>query len=250
MSDDWPPTATWRALHQRADLKRFVRQFFDERGYVEVDTPLLSADTVVDAHIEPIAVRTGGRDMWLQTSPEFAMKRLLAADCGPIYQLGSAFRKGEAGTRHNPEFTLLEWYRPGDTIEDQISFVTSLLTAVAEAFPSPRLWRTLVPDKEDGLSPERVSYDDAFLRSTGLSGLGANASQLAAALEERGLTPPPGLPVEDAYLDEWRNVTLAELIEPTLGVGRPTFLTDYPASQAALARLKPDDPRVAERFEL
>ena len=139
---DYLPTAPIKNLRLRADLLRRAREFFHERGFLEVETPLLSADVVVDRHLDPIAVTladdprrpTIGRSLWLQTSPEFGMKRLLAAGAEAIYQITRAFRNGETGPLHNPEFTMIEWYRAGDGMSEGIDllseFCESLLDAV------------------------------------------------------------------------------------------------------------------------
>jgi elongation factor P--(R)-beta-lysine ligase len=249
MPPDFLPTMTPAMLATRARLLRTVRQFFDERGYIEVDTPLLSADIVVDAWLEPIVVEDR-RDphrwqspaegvRYLQTSPEFAMKRLLSAGCTAIYQLGKVFRHGEVGRRHNPEFTMVEWYRVGDTLDDQMRVVEELVCYVLagedRALPRPF---------------ERLPYDEAFLRHTGQSVLTEPVTSLHRLAVSRQLTPPPGLDANDR--DGWLNWLLAELVEPHLGHERPVFLTDYPPTQAALAKTLPraDGQPVAQRFEL
>ena len=296
--DDFLPTANLAALRCRAELLKVIRRVFDDAGYFEVETPILSADIVVDAWLEPFVAdflpsphqwSQPGQPRYLQTSPEFAMKRLLAAGATAIYQLGKVFRNGEIGQRHNPEFTMVEWYRVGDDHLAQMQFTETLVRAVfaaADEFGAsspkgrnnsakstsaprfPRLYQAtdqmeLVVSHEwdsrranlahrvaspDGF--ERLTYDDAFEKHAACRVLTCDMPQLAAIAEARGLVPPPGLASDDR--DGWLNWLLAELVEPNLGRDRPTFLYNYPASQAALARTNSPDggPAVAERFEL
>lgn len=286
---DFRPTASLECLRLRARLLAAARDFFHRHGYWEVETPLLSHDVLVDAHLEPFGVHrsdapttegTGPRpELFLQTSPEFAMKRLLAAGAQSIYQITRAFRRGEVGRLHNPEFTLLEWYRVGDTYYRQMQFTEDLVRWVFRSAADDRRECTTGTDPvphakadrsgtdSDGSPPfspqcaslgdenrpfERLSYDEAFERYAGTRVLHRSASQLAELAQDRGVTPPPGLRPDDR--DGWLNLLLAELVEPHLGTGHPVFLYDYPASQAALARVRPgvsaQDPPVAERFEL
>lgn len=232
------PTATWETLCRRADLLRRLRRFFDERDFVEVETPVLSADTVVDRHLDPLPVTLFddprspelGRRFWLQTSPEFAMKRLLVAGAQRIYQVTRAFRGGEQGRLHNPEFTMVEWYRVGDDY---------------------RAGKRLLADLVEWLLPrgpvEFLRYAEAFQRCLGLDPHTATVDELVEAGCNQGLTPPAFAVTErDAWLD-W---LLVEIVEPQLGRAAPTILYDYPASQSALARINPGPPAVAERFEL
>ena len=233
---DHLPTAPPRVLAQRADLLRRTRAFFDERGFIEVETPLLSADTVVDRHIDPFSVDVvlGGqpRRMWLQTSPEFGMKRLLAGGMRAIYQVTRAFRRDERGARHNPEFTILEWYRAGDDMAAAIE----LLSALVEGL----LGRG---------AAERLSYAEAFARHAGVDAHRAPVEQLAEALGRAKVSIPESMSRSDR--DAWLDLVLVECVEPHLGVARPTILYDYPATQAALARTRREgDVDVAERFEL
>jgi lysyl-tRNA synthetase class 2 len=211
-----------------------IRSFFAERGVMEVETPALSGATVSDLHLHSFSCRyrgpgaDDGRTLYLQTSPEFHMKRLLAAGSGAVYQIARAFRDGEAGSRHNPEFTLLEWYRPGWDHHRLMDEVAELLTAAL------------------GLGVgERLSYREAFERHAGLDPLTAVDSELAARVRELGVDDIVGLSRDDVL-----NLLLSRLVEPELGRGAPTFLFDFPASQAALARIRPGDPPLAERFEL
>ncbi|MBW3540955.1 MAG: EF-P lysine aminoacylase GenX [Planctomycetes bacterium] len=261
---DFRPTSSLAMLRLRAAMLAFVRRFFDERGYVEVDTPALSRDVVVDAYLEPFVVESSGwrlaaaqraarpvgprlneTHLFLQPSPEFHMKRLLAAGATAIYQIAHAFRHGEAGRLHNPEFTLVEWYRVGDTHHDQMTVVEDL---TAQFFAADVV-REHVPARPDLPRPfERIAYDDAFRRYAGTRVLDLSPRELAALAARHDIAPPPGLDGDDR--DGWLNLLLAEFIEPRLGRERPTFLYNYPASQAALARLNPQDPRTAERFEL
>ena len=236
--DDFLPTADWAHLRLRAELLAKVRQFFAQRGFLEVETPILSADVVVDRHLDPIAVTLPddarrpdvGRRMWLQTSPEFGMKRLLAAGAESIYQITRAFRAGEFGSRHNPEFTMVEWYRRGDSMRAGMQ----LLSELAEA--------TLARG-----AAEVLSYAEAFGQHVGVDPHGASAAELESCAARHGVNVAPGFAGGDR--DAWLNLLLAELVEPHLGTSRPTILYHYPASQAALATVC-GDPPLAERFEL
>lgn len=219
-------------LARRAALLRTIRQFFEERGFLEVETPQLSADTVVDRHIEPIRVQVPGveRELWLQTSPEFGMKRLLAWGAEAIFQITHAFRAGERGRLHNPEFTMVEWYRVGDGPDDAIQLLSDLAEATVGRGPA-----------------ERLSYASAFQRHVGLDPHRADAAALRRAAEAGGSVVSGAA---DCDRDFWLHWLLSERVEPQLGRGSPTVLYDYPASQSALARIREGDPPVAERFEL
>ncbi|HXH02395.1 MAG TPA: EF-P lysine aminoacylase EpmA [Candidatus Competibacteraceae bacterium] len=238
---DWRPSASLDMLRLRAELAAKVRAFFAARGVLEVDTPVLSVAGVTDPHLHSFSTRyhgPGGRygtTLYLHTSPEFPMKRLLAAGSGSIYQLCKVFRDGEAGRRHNPEFTLLEWYRVG--FDHQ-----RLALEVAE------LVHELLAGRVELGAPQRLSYRDAFLRHIGLDPHRSAVAELAARAEALGVPVPPGMP--DADPDPWLDLLLTQCIEPQLGRGRLTFVYDYPASQAALARIRPGDPPLGERFEL
>ncbi len=228
--DDWQPTASWRNLRRRAEILAEIRGFFAARGVLEVETPLLSAAAVTDLHLHSLATDLDGRTLYLQTSPELAMKRLLAAGSGPIYQISKAFRGGgEVGRRHNPEFTLLEWYRPGfdhHALMDEMDELLEQILGVPAA--------------------ERLTYGELFERHVGLDPHRAGVAELRRAAAEHGLDP--GLGTADR--DDWLHLLVGCVLEPRLGRGRPTFVHDYPASQAALARVRPGNPPVAERFEV
>ena len=247
IAKDFRPTADWKNLRLRARLLRCVREFFDSRGFLEVETPILSADTVVDRHLDPFWVEdlteqtASSRRLWLQTSPEFAMKRLLAAGGEAIYQITRAFRREEYGTRHNPEFTIVEWYRTGDGLEEGMRLLSDLAEAVL------------------GRGPARpISYREAFERHAGINPHTAAIGEIERAVGDKGIEPPAGLHPADR--DGWLDLLLVECVEPHLGrsdsgKGQPAILYDYPASQAALARIRADEQNgqqvsVAERFEL
>lgn len=236
-SDDFRPTASWKNLQLRADLLRRLREFFHEHGFLEVETPVLSADTVVDRHIDPFSLTwsdAAGRPrgpLWLQTSPEFAMKRLLAAGAPAIYQVSRVFRMGEQGDVHNPEFTLVEWYRPGDGLDAGMQFTSDLCETLLGRGPA-----------------ERLSYRDAFLRYVGLDPHTAPTESLVEASRRGDCPPPESLRPEDR--DGWLDWLVVDRVQQHLGVDRPTLFHDFPATQAALARIRPDDPPVAQRFEL
>lgn len=257
---DFRPTASPAALRTRAALAAALRGFFADRGYLEVETPVLSADVVVDAHLEPLRTRVhpdparSDRDdpgrfepRFLQTSPEFHLKRLVAAGLGSVWNLSRVFRDGEVGARHNPEFTMAEWYGVGpgrDGWRDQAAVTEALVRALAAALPDgPAL-----PPSAFAV----LTYDDAFARFAGTPVLGLTAADLFSLARDRGVTLPGGL---EGDRDGLLNVLLADLVEPNLGTvatDGPCFLCDYPASQAALATVRrdPGRPPVVERFEL
>jgi elongation factor P--(R)-beta-lysine ligase len=239
MSDAWRPTATLDALRRRAAMLAAAREFFAGRGVLEVETPLLSAAAVSDPQIESLATGVTGMGAggtaapaYLCTSPEYAMKRLLAAGSGDIYQICKVFRDGERGRWHNPEFTLLEWYRLGF---DDAALMTEVETL---------LGRLLQPYRR--LEPaERLSYSAAMQRHAGVDAHRAGDEELQEAARLHGVLCEAQLD-RDAKLD----LLMGLIVGPRLGHERPCFICDYPASQAALARLKPGEPPVAARFEL
>ena len=237
-SSDYLPTASLATLKRRAALLRFVRHYFDSHGYFEVETPVLSREIVVDAHLDPFVVEESPR-MFLQTSPEFGMKRLLAVGAEAIYQIARAFRRGESGTLHNPEFTICEWYRAGDTHLEQMDFVESLTRAVFKQFSNS----PLPPEPFD-----RLSYDAAFERYLGTGVSHLDCDDLRRLAGQHDIAPPRSLRHEDR--DGWLNLLLTGCVESNLGNNGPLFLYDYPASQAALAKVRHENPPVAERFEL
>lgn len=241
-SGDWRPTATLEVLKLRARLLERVRALFSERGVLEVETPVLSTAAVTDPMLASLATRyTGprfprGQAFYLHTSPESPMKRLLAAGSGSIYQICKVFRDGEAGRWHNPEFTMVEWYRTGfdhhRLMDETGDLVTQLLAPIISLD-----------------NPERLSYREAFQRHAGLDPHTASPGDFAAVARTHEIGVRPTLLAQND-LDVWRDLLLTHLVEPMLGQGRLTFLYDYPVSQASLARLQPGDPPLAARFEL
>ncbi len=232
MSTTWRPTASIERLRRRARLIKDLRAFLEARGLWEVETQILDPAGTTDPHIHPLTTEIGAphspRRLYLHTSPEFHMKRLLAAGSGPIYQIARVFRDQEHGPRHLVEFTLLEWYRPGWDHHRLMDEVDRLLREVVDAPPA-----------------RRQSYADVFQEQLGLDPHRAPVEALNNAARGHGLTPPQGL-----GRDELLDLLMGALLEPRLGQDAPLLLYDYPASQAALARIRPGDPPVAERFEL
>ena len=241
LSGDWRPTASLENLKLRARMLTRIRAFFLERGVLEVETPMLSAAATPDPALVSLASRyTGplfphGQPLYLHTSPEFPMKRLLAAGSGSIYQVCKVFRDGEAGRLHNPEFTLLEWYRTGIDHHRLMQEVEELIrVAIGDAI-------TVSPG-------ERLSFREAFVRHTGLDPHTADAADFADAARRHGIHVPEDMRGHhDAAI--WRDLLLTHIIEPRLGRGQLTFVYDYPASQASLARIQPGTPPLAARFE-
>ncbi|PTU30832.1 EF-P lysine aminoacylase EpmA [Stenotrophobium rhamnosiphilum] len=221
-AQNWQPSATLETLKARAELFSSVRAFFVARKVLEVDTPILSVHATVDRHIESYSTGDG----WLQTSPEFAMKRLLCAGSGSIYQICHVFRREESGRHHNAEFTMLEWYQPGYDHHRLMGEVEELLHAVGVS----------------GASFERLTYRDAFLRYAGLDPFTATLEQLRGAVS---FDSDAG--AQAAERDFWLDLIMSHKVGPQLGRESPVFLYDFPASQAALSRINGD---IAERFEL
>jgi elongation factor P--(R)-beta-lysine ligase len=243
--DDWSACATIAVLHARAEMLARIRAFFAAAGVMEVETPILSHAGATDPALASLALsddRSGvesdaDRRLFLQTSPEFPMKRLLASGSGPIYQICKVFRGGERGRRHHPEFSLLEWYRPGLDDGQLIDEVADLVRVV--------LQRPTLP-------MERIRYRDLFREVLHLDPFTAPVQSLRATAITAGIPDADRLDLER---DAWLDLLLTQCLEPRLGRSGMSFLRDYPPSQAALARIRPaaeppDDQAVAERFEL
>jgi lysyl-tRNA synthetase class 2 len=217
-----------------------IREYFAHAGVLEVDTPVLSAAGATDPAIRSFSTAYHGPGpcqgdwLYLHTSPEFPMKRLLAAGAGSIYQICKVFRDGESGRRHNPEYTLLEWYRTGFDHRALMVDVESLLHEVL---------RDIMP-----LTPAtHWTYRELFGDGAGIDPFATSANEIRQALRARGIDAPPGLAEDE--IDGWLDLLLTHVIEPALDAGL-VFVSEYPASQAALARLLPGEPAVAARFEV
>ena len=235
----WQSAATPEALQLRAQVYRQIREFFFARGVLEVHTPMLSQAGNSDANIESFQVdftgpaRAGNAKRWLRTSPEFALKRLLAGGVGDCYELGRVFRNGEFGNRHNPEFSMLEWYRLGwthlDLIEESIALLQQLFDAQGRV-----------------LQLQRTSYAELFIQQFGLNPHTCSDADLFAVLKARVEINPGQLQRDDAL-----DLLLTHCIEPSFEAEQLTVIVDFPASQCALAKVRIDDEcAVAERFEL
>lgn len=244
----WQPGATLATLHQRARLLAETRSFFAARGLLEVETPALVRHAVTDPHLANLRLSTAaGLPLYLHTSPEFHMKRLLAAGAPDIWQLCKVFRDGEAGRHHQPEFTLLEWYRRGFSLEALVDETCALVTALARAAESAGAGPLLGPGP-----PARHTYAGLFTAALGLDPLTASVDDLAAcARRELG----PGLTAElrSALGSErtlWLDLLMSHAVSARLAQTDLAVVTGFPAAQAALARLDPQDARIAERFEV
>lgn len=225
------------SLRLRARLYTLLRKFFAERSVLEVETPMLSAagntepniqsfSTVFDGHVD-----AGARERWLRTSPEFPLKRLLAAGIGDCYELGRVFRNGEAGGRHNPEFTMLEWYRIG---WDHRALMRETIAVVEAAL-------TLVDRRAEVVI---VSYRQLFIDALGIDPMTASLERLQAPLREFGIS------ARGLTRDDWLDLLITHRLQPEFPRERMTVIYDYPATQCALARIRAGEPPVAERFEL
>jgi lysyl-tRNA synthetase class 2 len=224
-------------LHLRARLYAQIRAFFAAREVLEVETPILSAAGNTDPNIESVSttfsghVDAGSRQRWLRTSPEYPLKRLLASGVGDCYELGRVFRNGEAGGRHNPEFTMLEWYRVGwdhhQLMEETIALVEMALSLVGRR---AEVWVE--------------GYRQLFIDELGIDPMHAPVTQLQTALQEFNICG------EGLTRDDWLDLLITHRLQPSFPANRITVIHDYPASQCALAKIRPGDPPMAERFEL
>ncbi|MCS0028712.1 elongation factor P--(R)-beta-lysine ligase [Vibrio alginolyticus] len=236
MQTNWQPTASIDQLRQRATLIASIRQFFADRQVMEVDTPAMSHATVTDIHLHTFQTEfvgpgyADGSKLFFMTSPEFHMKRLLAAGSGCIYQINKAFRNEENGRYHNPEFTMLEWYRVGFDHHKLMDEMDDLLQLVLKCGAA-----------------QRMTYQQAFIDVLGVRPLEGSMTELKAAASKLGLS-------DIAEPEEDRDTLLQLLfsvgVEHKIGQDVPAFVYDFPASQAALAKINPQDHRVADRFEV
>ncbi|CAH9054706.1 Elongation factor P--(R)-beta-lysine ligase [Pseudoalteromonas holothuriae] len=232
----WAPSADITTLKKRAAILAKIRGFFASKGVIEVETPSLCRASVTDVHLASFKTHfvgpgsEGGLDLYLQTSPEFAMKRLLAAGSGPIYQLAKAFRNEESGRHHNPEFTMLEWYRPGFdefALMDEIEQLIQLILACQPC--------------------TRITYQQAFLDVLGIDPLTISFDELKQCANEHGYCD---IAQQETNPDTLLQLLFCMQVEPKIGIDAPCFVYHFPASQAALAQLNEQDSRVAGRFEL
>ncbi|KOO02596.1 elongation factor P--(R)-beta-lysine ligase [Vibrio nereis] len=233
---NWQPTATIEQLKQRADIVQTIRQFFAQRNVMEVDTPAMSHATVTDIHLHTFQTEfvgpgyADGRKLYFMTSPEFHMKRLLAAGSGCIYQICKSFRNEENGRYHNPEFTMLEWYRVGFDHHQLMDEMDAMLQLVLQCGQA-----------------ERMTYQQAFLKVLGVCPLEASMAELKTAAASLGLSDIAD-PEDDR--DTLLQLLFSVGVEEKVGQSVPVFVYDFPASQAALAKINAQDPRVADRFEV
>lgn len=233
---DWRPTASLQALRERAQLYADIRRFFAQRDVLEVDTPSLSHGTVTDVFIDGFSTtfchsqRGHNETLYLQTSPEFALKRLVAAYQASVYQLSKAFRHEGSGRWHNPEFTMLEWYRVGldhHGLMDEISELLQMILGTHKA--------------------TRLTYQDAFIQCLELDPLSDTTQRIAEVFNACNIDLSDEYPIDH---DGMLQLLFSYEIEPRIGQDAPCFIYNYPASQSSLAKLNKQDPRVADRFEL
>ncbi|MDD7545310.1 elongation factor P--(R)-beta-lysine ligase [Actinobacillus porcinus] len=229
----WQPSASIDNLLKRAKIIRKIRQFFSDRGVLEVETPVLSEFGVTDLHLSTFSTEfiapqgEQSKTLWLNTSPEYHMKRLLAAGSGAIFQLCKVFRNEEAGRRHNPEFTMLEWYRPHFDMYRLINEVDDLLQSIL-----------------DCPAAESMSYQFAFQEYVGVDPLSVERAKLVEIARAHHFMCD-----DDEERDTLLQFLFSEIVEPKIGQDRPVAIYHFPATQAALAQISSEDHRVAERFE-
>lgn len=233
--DRYRPAASFTTLQTRARIYQRIRAFFAAHGVMEVETPVLTTAGVTDPHIDSLQSRWSDTSdpVYLQTSPEYAMKRLLAAGSGPIYQISRVFRYGERGRLHHPEFTMLEWYRPGYDHQRLMLEVDDLLRKCLSEYV--KLQQSLF-----------WSYRQAWQQTIGIDPFALDVGQLKGFVKQQGIEVR-GL-ADDR--DSWLQLVMSHCVEPALPNNTPLFIYDFPASQAALARIRHEEPPLAERFEL
>ncbi len=240
MKVDWQPGCDIAALKMRAVMLKGIRQFFDARNVLEVETPLLSNAAGTDPHITPFKtsfdhpLSTDCLALYLNSSPEFSMKRLLAAGSGSIFQICKAFRNGEAGRFHNPEFSILEWYRVDFDLQQLVDEVEKLIAQLAPAvLKQPTI---------------QQNYSEAFQQATGVDPLTASIDDFINCADKNGYSEAVTVCGEDYSL--WLDFLFSHLVQPSLGKEGLCFIVGFPACQASLSRLNKADPRTAERVEL
>ncbi|WAT00910.1 elongation factor P--(R)-beta-lysine ligase [Rouxiella chamberiensis] len=232
----WQPSASIANLLKRAAILAEIRRFFSDRGVLEVETPTMSQATITDIHLFPFETRfvgpgaAEGMTLYMMTSPEYHMKRLLAAGSGPIFQMGRSFRNEEAGRYHNPEFTMLEWYRPRYDMYRLMNEMDDLLQQILDCDTA-----------------ETVSYQQIFIRHLEVDPLSADKAQLREAAAKLDLS---NIADEEEDRDTLLQLLFAMGVEPHIGRDKPTFVYHFPATQASLAEISTEDHRVAERFEV
>lgn len=229
---NWQPSYNIETLKQRADILARIRAFFAQRNVLEVDTQLLSRSTITDTQLSGLSLQYQGETFYLQTSPEYAMKRLLAAGAPDIYQLGKAFRADEMGRTHNPEFTMLEWYRLGFDHFQLMQETEALLQSILDCAPA-----------------EKITYKQIFEDHFGLDPHLASVADWQATAQKHNLNISEAM--READSDTWQQLLFTHIIEPKLGFHAPVIVYDFPASQCALAKIRQQAPYpVAERFEV
>lgn len=236
LSNQWQPTASIATLKIRSRILQTIRAFFEARDVMEVETPALCQSSVTDLNLRAFETQFSSpltpnkKTLYLQTSPEYAMKRLICAGSGCIFQICKAFRDEEAGSMHNPEFTLLEWYRMGFNHLQLIDEIDNLLRAILKTKPL-----------------NISSYQQLFIEYCGVDPLSATLAELRGSASQHGFS-------ELANTEDSKDVLLqllfSHIVEPNIGLEQPIAVIDFPASQAALAKISPNDSRVAERFEV
>ena len=238
------PSAPLENIRRRAEIIKLIRHFFDERDFIEVQTPILSRDTVIDHYLDPLflPVNLFGQEeiFYLQTSPEFALKRLVTAGMERIFEITPVFRKGDRGQYHNIEFTMLEWYQRGDDYQQGIDFLADLVIAVGGYDRCDKVSFAQLVRDHSGLDPNFAKAEDYF-----------------DYIKRKGIVWSESFldPENPATADDWLDLIFSEEIQPQLGLQRPIILYDYPATQAQLARTRAESEngreyQVAERFEL
>jgi elongation factor P--(R)-beta-lysine ligase len=236
---DWQPTCSLELLHLRAQMFQKIRQFFAEKSVLEVETPLLcraiGTDPNLDFFTTGYHLQPAQQTLFLQTSPEFAMKRLLAAGSGSIYQICKAFRNGESGRFHNPEFTLLEWYRVGYNLSQLMDEVDSLIAL-------------LLGETKALQATQRISYQNLFQQYTGLNPIVFSCEQYTCYAQDCGLIDAPTLCGQDHTL--WLDLIFSHQIQPHLGHNALCMVYGYPACMPSLARINENDSAITERVEL
>ena len=235
MTDNWKPGASLEILKTRARVLQSIRAFFAARDVLEVETPILSKSAITDPQLESFVTQFNQANYYLHTSPEFYMKRLLASGTGDIFQIARVFRVDEQGRNHNPEFCMLEWYRLGFDHHALMDEMEELI-------------KNIFSEIQGNVSFERISYQQAFQNKLGIDPLESDAKQLQQCVRDNNISIPRGMDIDNK--DMWLDWLMVMSIGPSFSKNGFTFLYDYPASQAALARLSENDSRVAHRFEL